>query len=412
MMLRLVLVGMVAALGVTVPGGTNRGGWLISAGRWSNSLLVDWDTWRPDSRDSQARPVATARHQCEKCRLARAAIALRERGPVPSLVVNSTKSASVQTRIGTEKPTAESHHILPADLRGAPASAFESIDVGDDFYAGVAFELNRNNEGIDLVPFPSAPYATLAGSQPIALTEGVETDLPEMLCGGTDEDGNDLTPLPVASVPREANEPTASEILVSSATGDDIDPSETEAAPISLPAAPPVVTANAQAAAAIDHPELFEVFACQTGPVDEGDVMPCDEAPNLAIVAVASKSSTVTDSAVPLNHASRPVVAERTGQSEDRAARIPWPVFAPADAIVQLPNRVVQETTMPWPVFAPVDSTAGPTSAVESLSSMSAPRRDSTAVAGWGQAVDLTRQAMCAWVEVLVGSVRVDVTAR
>ena len=45
MMLRLVLVGMVAALGVTIPGGTNRGGWLDSTGRWANSVLVDWDTW-------------------------------------------------------------------------------------------------------------------------------------------------------------------------------------------------------------------------------------------------------------------------------------------------------------------------------------------------------------------------------
>ena len=54
MMLRLVLVGMVAALGVTIPGGTNRGGWLVSVERWSNSVLMDWDTWTPDNRASPA----------------------------------------------------------------------------------------------------------------------------------------------------------------------------------------------------------------------------------------------------------------------------------------------------------------------------------------------------------------------
>ena len=47
MMLRLVLVGMVAALGVTIPSRPDGRGWLGSAERWAKSVLADWDTWRP-----------------------------------------------------------------------------------------------------------------------------------------------------------------------------------------------------------------------------------------------------------------------------------------------------------------------------------------------------------------------------
>ena len=47
MMLRLVLVGIVAGLGVTVPGREDGDRWLGSAERWANSVLADWDNLAP-----------------------------------------------------------------------------------------------------------------------------------------------------------------------------------------------------------------------------------------------------------------------------------------------------------------------------------------------------------------------------
>jgi hypothetical protein len=172
MMLRLVLVGIVAALGVTIPGGTNRSGWLVSAGRWANSVVVDWDTPRPDSSATQARRFATTRHGCEQCRLARAALALREQGAAASRVADSTKSTAVKAPAGSEKPTDDRHDVLTGDSRPAATIGFEPIAVGDDFYSAIAFELNRNAEAISLVQSPTAPTAILTPSQPVALAEG------------------------------------------------------------------------------------------------------------------------------------------------------------------------------------------------------------------------------------------------
>jgi hypothetical protein len=412
MMLRLVLVGMVAALGVTIPGGTNRGGWLVSAERWSNSVLVDWDTWTPDNRTGQARQVTATRHECEQCRLARAAIAIRERGAAPSRVADSTKSTPVRTGAGSEKPIVESHHVLPADKLPARKIAFEPIDVSDDFYAGVAFELNRNAEGINLAESPSAPSATFARTQPVAVAEALEAELPPVLCGMTDEDAIDWAPLAVASLLREENEPNASGTFISTETGDNVDSEDTEAIVTAESVAPPVVAASAPAPAPTSFLELSEVFACQAGPIAEDDAPAYDEAPGLPVAAVTSTASVVTQPAAPLNPAATRVVAEITSQTPDRAAGIPWPVFAPVGAITGPPTRVVQETTVPWPVFAPLDPTAGANSAAASISSAATPRRSSSAAAELGQAVQLTRQAMYAWMGLLVGSAPLEVTAR
>ena len=74
-------------------------------------------------------------------------------------------------------------HRLP------PSVAFEPIEVGDDFYSGVAYELNRNAEGIDLVQPPDArPAVVEYAAAGRAGRMCVELDLPEVLCGAMDED--------------------------------------------------------------------------------------------------------------------------------------------------------------------------------------------------------------------------------
>ena len=64
MMLRLVLVGMVAGLGVTIPSRPVGHGWLGSAERWANALLADWDSWRPD--ENEGTRVSGTAHECEQ----------------------------------------------------------------------------------------------------------------------------------------------------------------------------------------------------------------------------------------------------------------------------------------------------------------------------------------------------------
>jgi hypothetical protein len=388
MMLRLVLVGIVAALGVTIPGGTNRSGWLVSAGRWANSVVVDWDTPRPDSSATQARRFATTRHGCEQCRLARAALALREQGAAASRVADSTKSTAVKAPAGSEKPTDDRHDVLTGDSRPAATIGFEPIAVGDDFYSAIAFELNRNAKAISLVQSPTAPTAILTRSQPVALAEGTEPETPEVLCGVMD-DLDESAQIEVTAQPRGENAVIASDALDFIETGVEYAPEETEYGP-----------------------ELFEVIACQIGQFNAEDAPLYDEGPSPAVVDDRAKSSVVAEPANRLIADGPAAVAESTTHSPGSVAGIPWPVFAPVEAIAQPPTRVVQEKMVPWPVFAPIDPHAGPSFAAESPSSAAAPGRGSSSEAGWGHAVDLTRQAMCAWMAVLVRSAPVEVTAR
>jgi hypothetical protein len=204
-----------------------------------------------------------------------------------------------------------------------------------------------------------------------------------------DDDVDDSAQIAVTAQPRGENEASASDALDFIETGVESAPEETEYGP-----------------------ELFEVIACQIGQFNAEDAPLYDEGPSPAVVDDRAKSSVVAEPAYPLIADGPAAVAESTTHLPGRVAGIPWPVFAPVEAIAQPPTLVVQEKTVPWPVFAPIDPHAGPSSAAESHSSAAAPGRGSSSETGWGHAVDLTRQAMCAWMAVLVRSSPVEVTAR
>ena len=198
MMLRLVLVGMVAALGVTIPGGTNRA--MVGLSRPGDGATRSW--WIGTRGGRIITPIRHGESQRLGTNASNAG--WRER---------RLHCASEAQRLAPEWPNRHEVHgdpngelalknqplrvivFVPADSLRAPTLAFEPIEVGDDFYTGVAFELNRNAEGINLVQAATAPTATLARSQPVALAESLEPDLPAVLCGVTDEDAVDLPPI-------------------------------------------------------------------------------------------------------------------------------------------------------------------------------------------------------------------------
>ena len=51
MTLRLVLVSLVAALGLTIPGGPMIESWVASTQNWMNARFADWDTRNPQEAD-------------------------------------------------------------------------------------------------------------------------------------------------------------------------------------------------------------------------------------------------------------------------------------------------------------------------------------------------------------------------
>jgi hypothetical protein len=56
MFARLVLVGLVAALGVTLPSRLECDRWMSSAQNWACRVLADWDTWKPRESDAYCLP--------------------------------------------------------------------------------------------------------------------------------------------------------------------------------------------------------------------------------------------------------------------------------------------------------------------------------------------------------------------
>ncbi len=75
MTLRLVLVGMVAALGLSLPNRHACENWLGSARAWANSALVECDSWTPGHSARSSLQQTRAPRVCEQCRLARARLA-------------------------------------------------------------------------------------------------------------------------------------------------------------------------------------------------------------------------------------------------------------------------------------------------------------------------------------------------
>ena len=89
---------------------------------------------------------------------------------------------------------ADTHQALSVNLRCADDIAFEPIEVAEDLYTGIAFELNRNAEGIDLARPAASPVASLARSETVPAAEILELDLPDSaLRDATDEDVVDLS---------------------------------------------------------------------------------------------------------------------------------------------------------------------------------------------------------------------------
>ena len=48
MISRMILVGLVAVLGVSLPSRSESGGWLTSAHDWVMTQLAEWDTYTPE----------------------------------------------------------------------------------------------------------------------------------------------------------------------------------------------------------------------------------------------------------------------------------------------------------------------------------------------------------------------------
>lgn len=149
MTLRLVLVSLVAALGLTIPSAPVIDSWVASTQNWMNARFADWDTRNPQTADYV---IVSDFYNVEHLALRPAISSSPATAPEPS---DRTGPPNASSAAFSSKPA------LLQDTRSAavrPVSfvrkrkSFEPIWVGEKLSLGIAYELNLKNEGIGVVP--------------------------------------------------------------------------------------------------------------------------------------------------------------------------------------------------------------------------------------------------------------------
>jgi hypothetical protein len=314
MTLRLVLVGIVVALGVTIPKRSECERGFADATTWTRSALARWDTWRPSEGSGNLRGP----RECPLCRIARAELARKSRNPATDLRAGSTAAVVRPARPSPGRPDGDGSLAKTAGPATSRGVAFEPITVPDDSDTDIALKLNREAEGIDLTQPPAPPVQSMAAREPIGRSENLELALLDELSQAVDE----------------------GKAGSGSCERDSKRSSQTQPPPAQL----------------------------------------ASEQPSGKVTAPTTASS---------------------------AEGIPWPVFAPAGPTAPAPIAVAREASIPWPVFAPGGPPPEPDRSVTAQSTGA-----STHPVRWGEAIQLTREAVVAWMKVLTGPALVQVSAR
>lgn len=124
MFARLVMVGLVAALGVTLPSRLECDRWMSSAQNWACRVLADWDTWKPRESDAYCLPPDSQATASSTGRLAR--VERIGTGRVESS--ERPRNARVTISATDEKATT-CHREAPENERWSPVLSSDHIEL-------------------------------------------------------------------------------------------------------------------------------------------------------------------------------------------------------------------------------------------------------------------------------------------
>jgi hypothetical protein len=401
MTLRLVLVGIVAALGVTLPNEPECEIWFGAAENWAISVLADWDTWRPNQAGDDSQRRQPSIHDCVQCRLARASLDANPHG------------TSVKLDDGENRPLA----ALPYDELAATVLA-------DNLVLGPLEELCRR------------------------VQECVAESTTNRIVVRSPEDSAQSAARSQVSAERSHGSGPAASI------------GHTDGWALDCYVGT-VVQYGPDLFDAIEH-QWDQCDKTTLAPSREVAVSPCILAASKTNAAVISPTPAQSCAA---RAVSPPKTDCQTHVHQPASVGIPWPVFATIEPTARTETELACAASVPWPVFAPVDATParengiavqprnehtatlippqqllghatgiktkGPTGslAAESLALVRntsekralagtveldsrGPEFESSQELHWAQAVRLTREAACAWMKVFAGPARVQLTAR
>ncbi len=401
MMLRVALVGLVAALGVTVPSQTRCRLWFESAQNWGSSVLASWDNWKPRDSGRLHGPLnAGGATECPECKLARARLAANER-KLKTPTDSGTQSKATQPAAADVRPESPVVSVSIRETDQQHAVSFEpiAVDVNDD--AGIAFELNRMSEGLCTAPivtpapalapsFPAQPIAaTTHGEAALVVADPIAAGKPAVEPSMTTESCGLAENARTAAEPAEPGQWWLS--VVDGTTQEDCLCGESleAAAPLEVKLDPPTVPD------AIATPAAVAATSALAPEFDLDEEFDFEIAKNCAAAAAI--------------------------QTVSRLPELPGDVFAPARAPVRLESPVAAPATEPVAVLAKLPDDVFGWQEVKNVRleppvrTSSAPRSTaggSSTAPRLGQAVELTRAALYAWMNVLAGPAVVDVSSR
>ena len=149
MTLRLVLVSLVAAMGLTIPSAPVIESWVASTQNWMNARFADWDTRNPQTADYV---IVSDFYDMERLAPHPARSSLPATAPEPSARPGppNASSAAFSSKPALLQDT-QSAAVRPVSFVRERKS-FEPIWVGEKLSLGIAYELNLKHEGIGVVP--------------------------------------------------------------------------------------------------------------------------------------------------------------------------------------------------------------------------------------------------------------------
>jgi hypothetical protein len=154
MTLRLVLVSLVAALGISIPGAPMIESWVASTQNWMNARFADWDTRNPENPDYV---IVTDFYDAERIALrpplTSNTVAVSARGNAPSggSIIEPAAATNVSPSTTPLVARVDSTLVKPVSFV-RKLTVFEPIEVGDSLSSGFAEELNRRSNGLHVWP--------------------------------------------------------------------------------------------------------------------------------------------------------------------------------------------------------------------------------------------------------------------
>ncbi len=180
MTMRMVLVGLVAALGVTIPTPTQCSQWWLSVRNVGSAALADWDHWTPQGKNevqgilnlppavSRERPAGDeVREEVHQGVVSPNRIAEGHASGTPLIATHHVKLPTTDD-VASQEPS-ETWADLPANVFETRPIVFEPLVISGNLNAGVAYDLNRMAEGIGIKgPAAGGTKSTTGPSKPPA----------------------------------------------------------------------------------------------------------------------------------------------------------------------------------------------------------------------------------------------------